>query len=243
MACLYQTMDRVIAERRAAPAERGAGLSLLLHAQHDDGSGLTDQQVRDETLTLILAGHETTANALTWTWYLLAQHPASYTQLQAEVDTVVGGRTPTVTDLPRLPYALQVFKEALRLYPPIYGIFRHVRQPVQLGPYHLQPGTRLGISPSTLHRNPQYFPDPECFDPDRWTPDQEAALPRYAYLPFGAGPHMCIGHHFALLEAHLILATLAQRVTFELVPGQTIVPEPLITLRPKGGLRVIVRRR
>jgi cytochrome P450 len=152
-------------------------------------------------------------------------------------------QAPTVVDLPCLPYTLQVFKEALRLYPPIYGIFRQVRQPVQLGPYHLKPGTRLGISPSTLHRNPHYFPDPERFDPDRWTPEQEAALPRYAYLPFGAGPHRCIGHHFAMLEAHPILATLAQRVTFELVPGQLIVPEPLITLRPKGGLRVMVRRR
>jgi cytochrome P450 len=235
---------RIIAEHRRAGQDSGDVLSMLLHARdEDDGSGMTDRQVRDEVMTLLLAGHETTANALAWTWYLLATHPHIYQRVRQEVDQVLGGRTPTAPDLPQLAYTVQVFKESLRLYPPAYIIARCAVRTLELGEYTLRPGTNIGISPYTLHRNPTSFPDPERFDPDRWTPENEAKLPRYAYLPFGAGPHVCIGNHFAMMEAQLILATLVQRVTFELVPGQTIAPEPLITLRPKGGVRVVVRRR
>lgn len=234
----------MIAERRGTDHDPGDVLSMLLHARDDaDGSGLSDQEIRDELITLLIAGHETAAMGLTWTWYLLMQHPRVYAQIRAEVDRVLGGRTPTVADVAQLPVTLRVFKEALRLYPPSWLIMRQARRAVTVGAYHLPDGMRVAISPYTLHRNPEHFPDPERFDPDRWTPENEANIPRYAYLPFGAGPHICIGNHFAMLEAQLVLATLVQRVTFELVPGQVIEPEPLITLRPKNGIRAIVRRR
>lgn len=247
---LRSAMDRMdariyglIAERRGVNRDPGDVLSMLLHAwDEEDGSGLTDQEIRDELITLLIAGHETTATGLAWTWYLLMQHPPIYQQLRAEVDDVLVGRTPTVADLAQLPMTLRVFKEALRLYPPAWIIMRQARQAVTVGEYDLPEGMRVAISPYTLHRNPAHFPDPERFDPDRWTPENEAKIPRYAYLPFGAGPHVCIGNHFAMMEAQLVLATLVQRVTFELVPGQQIAPEPLITLRPRGGIRVVVRR-
>lgn len=234
----------IIEERRQAGDDRGDLLSMLLQAQDaDDGTAMSPQQVRDEAMTLFLAGHETTANALAWTWYLLTQHPAVYTQLCNEVDTVLGGRTPTFADLAQLPYTLRVFKEGLRLYPPAYATSRVVVRPFALGDHHLPEGTVLFISPYTLHRRPDYFADPERFDPDRWSPECEAQLPRHAYLPFGAGARVCIGNQFALMEGQLVLATLAQRVRFELVPGQRIEAEPLITLRPKHGIQVRVRRR
>lgn len=240
---LDDLVGRLITERREAGEDRGDVLSMLLAAQDEVGREMSNQQVRDEVMTLISAGHETTANALAWTWYLLMQHPIIYTRVRQEGDQVLGGRTPTTDDLVKLPYTLQVLKESLRLYPPAYIIVRKVVQPMHLGPYILAPGMNVAISPYTLHRNPTYFPDPERFDPDRWTPENEAKIPRYGYLPFGAGPHICPGNHFAMMEAQLVLATLVQRVTFELVPGRTIAPEPLITLRPKGGIRVVVRRR
>jgi cytochrome P450 len=244
IARLDATVYRIIDERRTHNQDRGDLLSMLLEAQdEDDGSRMTDQQVRDEAMTLLLAGHDTTANALTWTWYLLMQHPHVYQRVRAEVDQVLAGRAPTMHDLAHLPYLLQVFKEALRLYPPAYIVARSVVRPIELDGYQLKPGMNIGICSYTLHRNPTYFPDPERFDPERWTPENEANIPRYAYLPFGAGPHVCIGNHFAMMEAQLVLATLVQRVTFDLVPGQTVEPEPLITLRPKDGIRVVVRRR
>ncbi len=238
------TLYRMIAAHRRTNQDYGDVLSMLLQVRdEDDGSGLSDQEVRDELVTLLVAGHETTATALTWTWYLLMQHPLMYQQLRDEVDQVLVGRTPTMDDLTHLSYTLQVVKESLRLYAPVWSILRQAKQAVDVGAYRLPEGMRVLVSPYTLHRNPAYFPNPDRFDPDRWTPENEAKLPRYAYLPFGAGPHICIGNHFAMMAAQLVLATLVQRVTFELVPGQTIVPEPLITLRPKGGVRVVVMRR
>jgi cytochrome P450 len=237
------TIYRIIAEHRRQDQDHGDILSMLLQVRDEDnGAGLTDHEVRDELVTLLIAGHETLTAALAWTWYLLMQHPHVYQQVRNEVDRAVAGRTTTAGDLAQLPYTLQVLKESLRLYPPAWIIMRQARQPVDLDHYRLPKGMRVAISPYTLHRNPAYFSDPERFDPGRWTPEREAKLPRYAYLPFGAGPHTCIGNHFAMMEAQLILATLVQHVSFELVPGQTIEPEPLITLRPKRGLRVIVRR-
>jgi cytochrome P450 len=217
---------------------------MLLHARdEDDGSFMTDKQVRDEAMTIFLAGHETIAVALTWTWYLLAQHPEIYALLRNEVDSVLRGRSPTFADLPNLPYTLQVLKESMRLYPPAYGYARQATQPVTIGEYDLPAGTLVLISPYAMHRRPDYFPNPERFDPTRFTPEAEQRLPRYAYIPFGGGPRICIGNHFALMESHLVLATLAQRVTFDLIPGQHIEPEPIVTLRPKGGIKMRVSHR
>jgi cytochrome P450 len=234
----------LIDERRKTAGERTDLLSLLLQLRDEDnGSGLSDHEVRDEAITLFLAGYETTANALTWTWYLLAQHPEIYTRLRAEVDQVLAGRTPTAADLPQLPYTLQVFKEAMRLYPPVHSIARQVARPFDLGAYHLSVGTIVAVSFYVLHRRPDYFPDPERFDPERFTPQAEKNLPRYAYMPFSIGPRLCIGNHFAMMEGHLLLTALAQRVTFKLVPDQKIIPEPLITLRPRDGIQMVVQRR
>lgn len=236
---LYQ----LIRERRAAVNEADDLLSLLLRAEGEDGSTMSDQQVRDEAITLLFASHETTANALTWTLYLLAQHPAIYTRMREEVDQMLAGRPITPADLPNLPYTLQVLKEAMRLYPPVYVLGRETSAPIQFGPYELPADIPLALSPYVLHRQPDIFPDPERFDPDRFTSEAEARRARYAYLPFGAGGRSCLGQHFALVKAQILLATLTQQVMFELVLGQQIVPEPLITLRPRGGIRMIVRRR
>ncbi len=203
---------------------------------------MSDTQLRDEVVTLLIAGHETMATALSWTWYLLMQHPEIYAHMCEEVQHNLAGRTPTLADLPSLPYTLQILKESMRLYPPAWVLLRQATQSVELGKHRLPPGMRVAISPYVLHRRCDYFPDPERFRPERFTPLAEQKLPRLAYLPFGGGPRICIGNHFALTEGHLILATLAQRVTFDLMPGQHIKPEPLTTLRPTPGIKVLVRR-
>ncbi len=241
---LDATVYDIIAARRRSGEDRGDMLSVLLNARDaDDGSFMTDTQVRDEAMTLFLAGHETTANALSWTWYLLARHPEIYARLRAEVDTVLGGRTPAVADLERLPYTLQVLKESMRLYPPAYILVRLVAEPMTIAGHQLPVGSMIILSPYTLHRRPDYFSRPRQFDPDRFAPEAEERLPRHAYLPFGAGPRMCVGNHFAMMEGHLLLATLAQRVTFDMVTPQRVETEPLITLRPRNGINMIVRRR
>ncbi len=244
VAILNATILKMIEERRRSKEDRGDLISMLLRARdEDDGSFMTDRQVRDEAMTLFLAGHETTAVALSWTWYLLTQHPEMYVKVREEVDQVLGGRAPAFADLAKLPYTLQVLKESMRLYPPAFAIARQAVRPVTLGGYRLEPGTLLAISPYIMHRRPDYFPDPERFDPERFTPEAEQRLLRYAYLPFGGGPRICVGNHFALMEAHLVLATLVQHVIFELVPGQRIEPLPLVTLRPKHGIKMKVIRR
>jgi cytochrome P450 len=241
---LDATIYRMIRERRAKGRDHGDLFSMLLQTTYeDDGSLMSDAQVHDEAMTLFLAGHETTANALAWCWYLLAQHPAVYERLRAEVEGVLAGRRPTFADLASLPYTLQVFKEAMRLYPPAPVFGRRAVRPVVIGGHHLPPGAEVFISPYAMHRRPDCFPDPERFDPERFTPEAEARLPRYAYLPFGGGPRICIGNHFALMEGQIILAALAQAVTFELVAGQRVEPEPLITLRPRHGILMHVHRR
>jgi cytochrome P450 len=249
IAALRVGIQRMIDERRndlddqEAMAERDDFLSILLRARDDDGTPMSDEQVIDEAMTFFGAGHETTANGLTWAWYLLAQHPAAYARLRAEVDSVLGGRAPTYADLPRLPYSLRIFKESLRLYPPAYVFSRFALRDVAVGGYPIRKGETVIMSPYTMHRRPDLFANPGRFDPDRFTPEREAALPRHAYMPFGAGPRICIGNHFALMEGHLLLATLAQRVTFELAPGQHVVPAPQVTTRPRDGIQMIVRRR
>jgi cytochrome P450 len=241
---LDATVHRMIAECRAADEDRVDLLSVLLHAQDEaTGIGMTDTQLRDEVMTLFLAGHETTAIALLWTLILLAEHPDIAQRLCTEVDAVLAGRGPTADDLRALPYTRQVVQEVLRVYPPIYVIARWTEQPVDLGSVHLPAHATVLISPYTLHRRADYFPQPERFDPDRWTPEAIATRPRYAYVPFSAGPRTCVGNHFAMMELQLILATLAQRVKLRLAPNQQVAPDPQITLRPPAGLKMLVEHR
>jgi cytochrome P450 len=243
LAVIDERMHAMIADHRAHP-DRGDLLDLLLQARYDDGSVMSDKQIRDEALTVFVAGHETTANALAWGFYLLATHPEIYAKLQDESERVLGTRSATLADLPNLPYSLQVFKEAMRLYPPAYTIGRTALRPVDIGGYHINKNDIIIIGNYTIQRRPEFFgPTPDAFNPDHFTPENEKRLPRYAYFPFGAGPRICIGNQFALMEGQLLLATLAQRLTFELVPGQQIVPQPVFTLRQKNGCKVVVHRR
>jgi cytochrome P450 len=240
---IERTVFKMIADRRASGHDPGDILSMLLAAEEEgSGSKMTDVEVRDETMTLFLAGHETTANALAWTFHLLSRHPEVYTRLRAEVDGALGGRTPAFEDVPRLPYTLRVIKEAMRLYPPAYIIGRQATRDVDIGPYRLPKKTTAFINIYAMHRRAKYFHDPEKFDPDRFKPETEKQM-KMSYVPFGGGPRVCIGNQFALLEGQLVLATLAQRVTFEATSARDIEPEPLITLRPKHGMPLVVRRR
>jgi cytochrome P450 len=241
---LDRLIHRLIAERRASGEDRGDLLSMLLHAQDaDDGSRMTGQQVRDEAMTMFLAGHETTAVALSWTWYLLAQHPEADARLAAELQEVLGGRPPSVADLPRLTYAAMVVTEAMRLYPPAYGIGRQAAQATEIAGHAIAPKD-IFIAPTwTVQRDRRWFDEPESFRPERWAGDLAQRLPRFAYFPFGGGPRQCIGNSFAQMEAVLILATIAQRFRLSLVPGQRITPTPYITLRPEPGIRMLLARR
>ena len=244
VARLDQTVYGMIAARRASGEDPGDVLSMLLAAE-EEGSGtkMTDTEVRDETMTLFLAGHETTANALAWALHLLSRHPDVYARLRAEADSVLGGRSPTLDDVPRLPYALQVFKETMRLYPPAYIVGRTAMRRVPLGPHSAPAGMTVFINIYGMHRRARYFPNPERFDPDRFRPEAEKDMVRSSYLPFGGGPRVCIGNQFALLEGQIVLAALAQRIAFEAASSREIQTEPLITLRPKGGVPLLVRRR
>lgn len=240
IATLDAYVAQMIADRRRAPEPGEDLLSLLLAAQHeDDGDTMSDRQVRDEVLTLFVAGHETTATGLAWTVDLLCRHPAIYEAVQAEVDAL--DRSPTAEDLPRLSLCLRVFKEALRLYPPVYMFGRDATRAVELGGHHLPRGTNALVSPWALHRLPRIWPDPERFDPDRFLPEQEAERHRCAYLPFSAGPRICIGNHFAYMEAQLALAVMLRRYRFERLGEDE--PEPGATLRPRHGVRVRLHRR
>lgn len=234
-----------IDERRMHPSAREDFLSLLLHAEDEDGAFMSDNQLMAECLNLFGAGYETTATALSWALTLLCQHPESYQRVQREVDSVLQGRTPTYADLARLPYCLQVLKETLRLYPPIYSTCRRALHDVEIDGYHVPKGCMVFLASYTLHRREEYFPKPEIFDPERFTPEQEKRRPRYAYVPFGAGPRICIGLHFAMLEAHLLLATLAQRTNFALVPHQVIELKQRysLLLRPAGVVKMVVAKR
>jgi len=235
---------KVIGERRAEKCDHGDLLSLLIEARDEgDNTGMTDRQLRDEVMTMFLAGHETTANALSWTWYLLAQHPQAEARLHAELESVLGGRSPTAADVPRLPYTEQVILESMRLYPPAYVIGRQPIHDCAIGGYHVPAGASVLISQWVLHRDPRYFERPEEFDPDRWSDGLIRRQPKYTYLPFGGGPRACIGNSFAMLEAVLAVATVASRFRFQLVPGAPVVPWASITLRPRHGLQVVVQRR
>ena len=239
---LNELVYAIVRKRRATNCDTGDLLSMLLQAEDEDGSRMTDQQLRDEAITFLLAGHETTALSLTWTWYLLSQHPEVQYKLREELRQVLDGNVPQAKDLIRLPYTERVVKESMRLYPPAWGVARTVVKDCEIGGYHIPVGANIVASQWVMHRDPRYFADPEQFEPDRWT-DNSLRLPKFAYFPFGGGPRVCIGAAFAMLEATLLLATIAQQVELQLVSGQQIAPIPSITLRPDKGVRMIVHRR
>ena len=259
----------MIAARRASAADHGDLLSMLIEAADvatpgafvvaSDSAmsgapgaplppappatpGLSDEEIRDEAMTILLAGHETTANALTWTLYLLSQNADADARLRAELDHVLGGRTPSPRDYPTLAYTRRVITEAMRLFPPAWIIGRRAIDEYPLGEYRLAPRSILFMSPFVMQRDARFYEHPERFEPDRWTPAFEAALPKFAYFPFGGGARQCIGEQFAWMEAVLAVATLVQRWHFQLDPAQRIVPQPLVTLRSKHGMKMRVTR-
>lgn len=232
---------RVIRERRDKGGDHGDVLSILLDARDEDGTAMTDRQIRDESMTLFLAGHETTANALAWTFDLLSRNPDVRRRVEDEVDAL--DRSPTFEDLKRLPYTLAVFKEAMRLRPPVYMLGRRALEDVDVGGLRIEKNSIVMINILGIHRRGDLWSSPEAFDPERFLGDKEKQLPRCAYLPFGGGPRVCIGNHFALMEGHALLATIARQVRFDAEDSRPVVAEPLITLRPKGGLPMRVTRR
>jgi cytochrome P450 len=239
---LDAVVHRIIEEHRKDNCDRGDLLSMLLASRDEetDHSGMTDEQLRDEVLTLFLAGYETVANALTWTWYLLSQNPQAEARFHAELDEVLGkGRLPTLDDLSRLRYTEMVFAESMRLYPPAWAMGRQSIADVELGPYRFPAGVYFFFSQYILHRSERYFPDPLRFDPDRFLPEQKASRPRFAYFPFGGGGRQCIGESFAWMEGVLILATIAQKWRLRFLPGQVVDVQPKITLRPKYPMMVL----
>jgi len=240
---LDEIIYRMTARRRNRNEDRGDLLSMLLSARDEDGSGMTDQQLRDEILTLLLAGHETTALALSWAWYLLAQHPKVEAKLVEELQSMLGGRPPAISDLPRLRYAESIIKESMRLYPPAWNIGRQAVSDTEIGGYCVPAGTQVYLSQWAVHRDPRYYDNPEEFNPGRWTDGLEKRLPKYAYFPFGGGPRLCIGNSFAMMEAVMLLASIAQRFQLVIAPSHTVTVWPSLTLRPKRGIRVVLHRR
>ncbi|MBV9209466.1 MAG: cytochrome P450 [Acidobacteria bacterium] len=243
---LDATIYRMIDERRGSGEDKGDLLSMLLLAQDEegDGRGMTDEQVRDEAMTIFLAGHETTANALTWTWYLLSQHTEVEARLHAELDEVLAnGRAPLVEDVPKLRYTEMVLAEAMRLYPPAWAIGRLSLKEQELGGYTIPARSLVLLSPFIMQRDERYFKDANRFDPERWTQGAREARPVYSYFPFGGGQRRCIGEGFAWMEGILLIAALARKWRLRLVPNHPVELNPTITLRPKHGMRMTVERR
>ena len=236
---------RIIQERQSQPPSNGRGdlLSLLMSAMDEDGTQMTPKQLRDETMTLFLAGHETTAQMLAWTWYLLAENPGAEARLHQELRDVLQGRPPVPSDFMKLPYLHALMHEVLRLYPPAYITARTSVEPCQIAGYDFPSGSTMLMSQWVMHRDTRYYSDPDAFRPERWLAGLADQLPAGAYFPFGDGPRRCIGQGFAMLEAAIVIASLAQRFTFRLVSGHPVVPEPLITLRPRHGIRMILHSR
>ncbi|MGB1286260.1 MAG: cytochrome P450 [Aggregatilineales bacterium] len=235
---LHKVVMQVITERRQTGEDRGDLLSMLLLSEDEDGTTMSDIEIRDESLTIFLAGHETTANALTWTFYLLSQHPEIEQKLIQELQAVLNGRTPELGDLSALTYTEQVIKESMRLYPPAWSFARQAVEDVRLGDYDIAKYSAVLIIPYVIQRDPANFPNPETFDPERFHPDTEQTHHKYAYLPFGGGARICIGNNFAMMEAKLILATILQRYQLTLEPEHRVQPEALVTLRPKYGMKM-----
>jgi cytochrome P450 len=243
----YEFLDslvyRIIAERRARREQGSDLLSMLIHATDEDGSQMNPKQLRDETMTLFLAGHETTALALAWTWYLLGENARTELCLHEELARVLGGRAPVLEDIERLPYLTALIRESLRLYPPAYIVTRTTLEPFAVGRYWIPSGTTVLLSQWVVHRDERFFQEPLVFRPERWLEGQAKQLPNFAYFPFGGGPRRCIGQGFAQLEAALVIGTIAQRFRFRLVPGHPVIPEPLVTLRPRHGIRMTLHAR
>lgn len=241
---VHRTVDAMIAERRRSGEPRPDLLQMLLDARDaETGAGMDDPQVRDEAVTLMLAGHETAAAALSWAWYLLARHPQAMERMREELDAVLGGRAPAVDDLPRLPYTRAVFDETLRLYPPAWGQPRESVEEDEIGGYRIAAEKIVVVCQWVTHRRPDLWDRPDDFVPERFEGAGPGTFPPFAYYPFGGGARQCIGSHFALMEAQVILATLAQRFDLELEPGQTVLPDATFTLRPRQGIRMRIRRR
>ncbi|HST53270.1 MAG TPA: cytochrome P450 [Pyrinomonadaceae bacterium] len=234
---------RIIAERRASGEDTGDLLSMLLRAQDDDGSGMTDRQLRDELMTLFLAGHETTALTLTWAWVLLAQNPEAEQKLHEELDEVLGGRAPTVGDLAALRYCEWVIKESMRLYPPAYAVGREAVRDCEIGGYKVPSGMQIFAFQWVVHRDARWFDEPHEFRPERWSEEIASRLPKFAYFPFGGGPRQCIGNSFALMEAVLVLATIARRFRLSLAQDGEVELLPAMSLRPKGCVRMKIESR
>lgn len=235
-------VESVLADRAANPTDTPDLLNLMLAARDEQGA-MTPQRTVSEAMLAMLAGHETTANAMEWTWYLLAQNPDARDRLLEEVDLVLEGRTPTLDDLAALPWATACFEEAMRLYPPVFMVSRVAVEDDVISGHHIKAGTTVWIPAYAIHRDPRWWPDPERFDPSRFLPGAEAGRPRSAYVPFVGGRRVCIGRSFAMIEGVLILAMFSQTHTFDLIPGRTVEPEMAFTLRPRGGLRMIARPR
>jgi cytochrome P450 len=240
---LDEIVGTMIENRRKSEEDRGDLLSMLMLAEDDSGERMTDKQLRDEVMTLFLAGHETTANALSWTFWLLSLNPEVDNELAEELTRVLGGRNPTVSDLSNLPYAERVVRESMRLYPPAWVVGREAVAECEVGGYRMPAGTTALMSQWVMHRDPRYHDDPERFDPDRWTAEYRQRLPRFAYFPFGGGSRQCIGAGFAMVETCLVLTTIAQRFRLELSPGQRVEPHASITLRPKSGIMMTLAER
>jgi cytochrome P450 len=204
---------------------------------------MNDQQLRDAIATIIFAGHETSANSLAWTWMLLSQHPEVQTKLQQELQFVLGDRSATVADLPALRYTNMVIKETMRLYPVVWNVVSESTRDCEIGGYHVPAGCTIIMSQWVMHRSERFFEQPEVFNPERWAGDLEKQLPRGVYLPFGDGPRICIGKSFALMESVLLLASIAQKFEITLVPGQSIIPQPTITLQPNNAIKVVLKQR
>ncbi|HEV3310538.1 MAG TPA: cytochrome P450 [Chloroflexota bacterium] len=241
---LERLLLSIIAERRKSGEDRGDLLSMLLRAQDEEsGRRMSDSQLRDEMMTLFMAGHETTANTLAWAWFLLSGHPEAEARLQAELDEVLGGRSPTVADLPRLPYTESVINETLRVYPTVWMLGREAIEPLELGGYPIPVGTTIFMPQWVIHRDSRWFDDPEEFRPERWRGGLMQRIHRYAYFPFGGGPRICIGNNFALMESALVLATIAQKFRLNLAPDANVTPLATITLRPAHGVKVSLSKR
>ena len=241
---LDDVVFRIVADRRRTVRDEADLLSMLLSARDEDtGAGMTDRQLRDEVVTMLLAGHETTSLALAWTYYLLSRNPDAEAGIADEVNRVIGEARPSFAHLDGLVHTRRVLEESLRLYPPAWGFSRRALADDDIVGYRIRRGWLVFMIPFVVHRRAALWPDPERFDPDRFAPERVAARPRFAYIPFGGGPRACVGNQFAMVEALLIVATIAQRYRIEIVPGQDIRPEPLITLRPAPGIRALVARR
>jgi cytochrome P450 len=243
-----RALDQIVydvIDKRSRSEERFDDLLsvLLSHADRGTGVRLNDRQVRDEFVTMLVAGHVTTANMLAWTWYLLSQHSLIERRLHEELESVLGGRLPSVQDLPKLQYARMILQETLRLYPPVWLVGRRALQADNIGPYHFSANATVVVSSYVTHRHPDYWEVPDQFIPERFLPERSAGRHPLAYFPFGGGHHTCIGNHLAMMEGQLVLATIAQRYRFRVVPGKAIAPEPLLTLKIRDGLPMILEER